>query len=56
MELEELLILLKRYGVARFKSEDFELEFTEGELVEEDDFGVDFSGLKFTDVDEEDVN
>jgi len=55
MELEDLLILLKRYGVTRFKSEEFELEFGEPEL-EEEDFGVDFSGLKFTDVDEEDVN
>jgi hypothetical protein len=52
IELEELLVLLKRHGVTRYKTENLELEF-DGAVEEEDDFGVDFSGIQFPSNEEE---
>lgn len=54
IELEELLLLLRKHGVSRYKTENLELEF--GEVEEEDgDFGIDISQLQVF-GDEEEIN
>ena len=56
MELEKLLMLLQAYGVTSYADKEVKLELAPAIEMPDEEFGVDFSAIRFTEDDIEEPN